>query len=232
MVKVLVIEDSPRLLRSLERGLAADGFTVDSASSGGDAMSRLSTNDYDVVVLDLGLPDMDGAEILRRLRACPAGPAVLILSARDTPADRVEGLQLGADDYLIKPFHFPELIARLQALARRRFDQRSPTFVLGRLRIDSPSRTVTANGEEVPLTMSEYTILECLLLRRGQVCSKEWLFDRLVNSDKDTTSNVVEVHVSSLRRKLREAGVEELIVTRRGHGYLVARAGEGEPDGD
>ena len=220
-MKLLVVEDSPRLRSTLEKGLRSEGFVVDSAGDGEEALLRCATMTYDAIVLDIMLPKVSGLDVLRRIRREDSSPPVLILSARDQTPHRIEGLQLGADDYLVKPFDFGELCARVRALIRRRYERRSPELRVGDLVIDTAARTVRISGETLDLTPSEYAVLECLAMRRGRVTGKAWLLDQLVGSDSDTASNVVEVYVSSLRRKLRAAGAQDPIRTRRGQGYLI-----------
>jgi DNA-binding response OmpR family regulator len=165
------------------------------------------------------LPKIPGIEVLRRVRAKGSDVHVLILSARDQVEDRIEGLQLGADDYLIKPFSFDELCARLQALIRRRYQSKSPHISLGTVEVDISAKSVHHHGALVPLTPSEYSVLELLLLRRGRVTSQRQIIEHIYHSDEEISSNVIEVLVSGIRRKLRdEAG---LLETRRGFGYVI-----------
>jgi two-component system copper resistance phosphate regulon response regulator CusR len=220
-VKVLVVEDSERLARSLQRGLGKLGYAVDLAASGDDGLAFAETYDYDVVVLDLMLPGLPGLEVLRRLRAGGRGAHVLILSARDRVEDRVKGLQLGADDYLVKPFAFDELSARIQALVRRRYQARRPVIRLGSLEIDTTGRRVLRNGEAVHLTPGEYRLLEFLAYQPGRPFSQEQLLEHLRPSDADVSSNVIEVLVSGLRRKIHARGEPPVVRTRRGFGYFV-----------
>lgn len=220
-MKLLIVEDSPKLLRSLEHGLTRLGWAADLARDGEQAMSRLATGAYDVIVLDLMLPGIGGLEVLRRLRDRGIDAHVLILSAKDRVDDRVEGLKLGADDYLAKPFAFEELEARLQALTRRRFNSKSPRITMGDLEIDCAGRTVRRRGEPIHLTPSEFSLLELLARRRGHVLSQDRLLEHLRSSDAPIGSNVVEVLVSSLRRKIHEPGADPIVKTRRGFGYVI-----------
>ena len=220
-MKLLVVEDSPRLLRSLEHGLSRLGWAVDVAPDGEQALSRLRVNDYELIVLDLMLPGVSGLEVLRRLRADGCDAHVLILSAKDGVEDRVQGLRLGADDYLTKPFAFDELEARLQSLMRRRSDQKAPALRVGPLVVDTSRRRVERDGAVVHLTPSEYSLLEHLARHRGQTFSQAQLLDHLRSSDADVSSNVVEVLVSSLRRKIHRPDEEPIVRTRRGFGYVV-----------
>jgi two-component system copper resistance phosphate regulon response regulator CusR len=218
-LRVLVIEDSERLRRSLSQGLRQVGYAVDAAADGAEGLGFLESYDYDAVVLDLMLPKVSGIEVLRRIRAKGSEIHVLILSARDQVKDRVEGLQLGADDYLVKPFSFDELCARLQALIRRRYQSKSPHISLGTVEVDFSGKSVHHDGELVPLTPSEYSVLELLLMRRGRVTSQRQIIEHIYHSDEDISSNVIEVLISGIRRKLgEESGILE---TRRGFGYVI-----------
>ncbi len=220
-MKVLVVEDSDRLRRSLGEGLTKAGFTVDLAADGPEGWDFLASYDYDAVVLDLMLPGMSGLEVLRRARDHGNDAHVLILSAKDQVADRIRGLEIGADDYLVKPFDFGELCARLQALVRRRYQQKNPKIEVGPLVIDTARRQVERGGEPVHLTPSEYAVLELLAMRSGQVYSQSQLLDHLYRSEAEVSSNVIEVLISGLRKKIHQPGRPPIILTRRGHGYLI-----------
>jgi DNA-binding response OmpR family regulator len=220
-VKVLLVEDSERLSRSLRQGLHKLGFAVDLAADGSDGLALAETYPYDVIVLDLMLPGVPGLEVLRRLRANGSGASILILSARDRVEDRVKGLQLGADDYLVKPFAFDELCARIQALVRRRHQVKSPIIRVGPLEIDTTRRQVSRGGAPVRLTPGEYRLLEFLAYRPGHVFSPDQLLEHLHRSDADVSENAVEVLVSGLRRKIHVAGEPPVLRTRRGFGYFV-----------
>ena len=233
-MKVLLVEDSESLQRSLGAGLGRSGFVLDQARDGYEAQAFLQAGGYDVVVLDLMIPGIDGFELLARLRRRGDATFVLILSARDRIEDRVRGLDLGADDYLVKPFAFDELVSRLRALARR---ERVPgqggdkTLRHGALVLDTVARSVSWEGQVLALTPSELTLLEVLLRRPDQVFTHDQLIDRVYPSERAVTRNALEAHVSTLRRKLRAAGAPSLIETRRGFGYLVP-SGSGETVGD
>jgi DNA-binding response OmpR family regulator len=220
-VKVLVVEDSERLRRSLGQGLRRLGHAVDLAPDGEEGLMFAETYEYDVIVLDLMLPRLTGLEVLRRLRARGSGAHVLILSARDRVEDRVTGLVTGADDYLVKPFAFDELCARIQALVRRRHQAKSPILRLGSIEIDTARRRVSRGGDPLHLTPSEYALLELLAYQRGRVFSQEQLLDHLHRSDADVSSNVVEVLVSGLRKKIHVRDEPPILRTRRGFGYFV-----------
>ena len=220
-MKILLIDDSPRLLRSLSQGLKKLGYAVDLASDGEQGLDLAETYAYHVIVLDLMLPGVPGLEVLRRLRTRGNGAHILILSARDRVEDRVKGLQLGADDYLVKPFAFDELCARIQALVRRRHESKSPVIRLGPLTIDTALREVSRDGGVLHLTPSEYALLELLAYRRGNVFSQEQLIEHLRRSDSEVSSNLIEVLVSGLRKRIHAPGEPPILRTRRGFGYYV-----------
>ena len=221
-MKILVIEDSERLRRSLTTGLSRSGFAVDTAGDGEEGLEFLASYDYDAVVLDLLLPKVPGLEVLQTLRERGSDVHVLILSAKDQVEDRVRGLELGADDYLIKPFDFDELCARLQALIRRTYRSKSPRLQLDDgVEIDTTGKKVWRAGTEVHLTPSEYSVLEHLTLRRGRVTSKDQLVEHLYHSENDVGSNVIEVIVSNLRKKIHRPGGPPIVRTRRGFGYVI-----------
>ena len=222
-MKVLVVEDSERLRRALGEGLRRCGFVVDLTRDGREGLDYASAAEYDVIVLDIMMPRLDGLSLLKQLRTAHNQAQVLILSAKDLIEDRVQGLELGADDYLVKPFAFEELVARIKSLGRRKHDLKAPEIEIGPLVVDSTKRQVKikGNGQELNLTPAEYNLLEYLSVRRGRVIPKGQLRDWLSNADSEAVSNVVEVLVSNLRKKLVAAGAEKIIKTRRGFGYYV-----------
>jgi DNA-binding response OmpR family regulator len=220
-VRVLLIEDSARLRRSLGEGLRRSGYAVDSAGDGEEGLWYATENAYDVILLDLMLPGLDGLSLLRTLRERGVRTHVLILSARDQVESRVEGLNLGADDYLVKPFSFDELLARIGALLRRSYQEKSPKVRLGSLEVDMNARRATVEGNPVPLSAAEFNLLQLLLLRRGEVLSRQDLGEHLYPFESEISSNVIDVFVCSLRKKLGRSGAGSLIRTRRGHGYLI-----------
>ena len=215
-MRVLIVEDEPRLLRNLTVVLREEGYAVDTAENGIDGLYKAENYPYDAVVLDVMLPQLDGWELLARLRKSRQTP-VLMLTSLDASPDRVRGLDLGADDYLPKPFDLPELLARLRAVIRRAAGQGQSSIALGVVSIDTRSRTVARAGEEVILTAREFSILEYLALHRGKVVTRTELWDHLFDESDDSLSNAIDVHVSAIRRKLGH----ELIVTRRGQGYCI-----------
>src|SRR5213083_1812120 len=215
-MRILVVEDEPRLLRNLAKALREEGYAVDTSESGDEGLYKAESYDYDAVVLDVMLPRLDGWELLQRLRKEKQTP-VLMLTARDAPKDRVRGLDGGADDYLVKLFDLPELFARLRALIRRSAGQARSALELGDVAIDTRARSVTRAGQPVTLTAREYAILEYLALHRGAVVTRTALYEHLFDESDDTLSNLVDVHVFSIRKKLRQ----DLITTRRGQGYCI-----------
>ncbi len=224
-MKVLLVEDYEPIRTSVARGLREAGFAVDATGDGEEGLWYARSGEYDVVVLDLMLPNVDGLTILRRMRAHENPARILILTARDTVADRVQGLDLGADDYLVKPFAFEELLARVRALLRRRYEARSPVLHVGDLEIDTSTRTVRRAGRPVDLTAREYAILELLALRAGQVVTRAEMWEHLYGFDAEPDSNVIDVYIARLRRRLERGKRGRLIHTRRGLGYVL-----GEPE--
>lgn len=221
-MKILLVEDSQRLREALERGLRASGFAVDGAADGVEATGFLASYDYDQVVLDLGLPRLDGFGVLRALPTGGARPRVLILSARDQVSDRVEALNAGADDYLVKPFAFDELLARLHALARRPMEMQADVLECAGVRLDAQARRAEANGVVLNLTPREFALLELLLRHHGKVFTRTTILERIAGSNSDASDRSIEVVVFNLRHKLADAGCIDLIETRRGAGYLIA----------
>ena len=224
-MKLLLVEDSHRLQRSLGAGLRNSGYVLDQAFDGDQAWAFLRDSDYDIVVLDLMIPGIDGLTLLSRLRQAGNTCQVIILSARDATEDRITGLDAGADDYLVKPFSFDELLSRLRALGRRtRTTETSlnSTLQLNGVDVDLNERIVTFDGQQIVLTPSEFNILALLAQRRGQLFTHDQLIDRLYDATSDVTRNAIEAHVSALRRKLRAAGAPALVENRRGFGYFIA----------
>lgn len=221
-MRVLVVEDEPELLAVVAKALREEGHAVDEAADGELGLYKATTWDYDVIVLDLMLPKLDGFEVLSRLRRTHRTP-VLVLTARDAVADRIRGLDDGADDYLVKPFDLAELIARVRALIRRSAGVATSRLQIGRVSIDTRRRSVALAGDEVELTAREYSILELLALRRGEIVTKTQIYEHVFDENDNTLSNLIEVHVSNIRKKLGK----DLIVTRRGQGYTIEE-GNGE----
>ncbi len=221
-MRVLVVEDQAELAGLLRRALAASGFAADAADGLAAAEDHLGVAAYDAMVLDLGLPDGDGLGLLRRLRRRGASLPVLILTARDAAEDRVGGLDAGADDYVVKPFHMPELIARLRALLRRPQAALGVRLALGNLTLDSVGRGVEVAERAMPLSVRETALLEMLLRRQGGVVTRAVIEQGLYSFDDGIGSNAMEVLVHRLRRKLAEAGASPVLHTVRGVGYMIA----------
>jgi two-component system OmpR family response regulator len=215
-MRVLVIEDEPDLLSALAQSLREAGYAVDCAEEGREGLFKASSGGYDAVVLDLMLPGLDGWTLLRELRKSQTVP-VLVLTARDALPDRVRGLDAGADDYLTKPFQLAELLARLRALIRRAAGKASPRIAMGELEIDTAARVVWKDGEAVALTPREYALVEFLAMHKGKLVTRTMIYDHLFDEEDDSMSNLVDVHVSNVRKKLGK----EFITTRRGEGYLI-----------
>lgn len=217
-MRVLLVEDEPDLASTIAQALRESGYAVDVATDGQQALEKATLWEYDALVLDLMLPKLSGLEVLRRVRA-ERGTPVLILSARDTLADRVSGLDLGADDYLVKPFSLTELLARLRALIRRAAGQSQSVVMLESLglEVDLAKRRTVRDGVIVPLTAREFALVAYLVLHRGKVVSRTELYDHLFDEEDDTLSNLLDVHVSHIRKKLGS----ETIVTHRGQGYSI-----------
>ncbi|CAN5754928.1 response regulator transcription factor [soil metagenome] len=217
-MRALVVEDYPPIRDAVRDGLVEAGYAVDVAGNGEEGLWFAEQNAYDVVILDVMLPKLDGHEVLRRLRRRGSKVAVLLLTAKDTVADRVTGLDLGADDYLVKPFAFAELLARVRALVRRRYDTKDPTIRIADLEIDTAARAVRRGPMPIVLSAREYGLLEYLALRAGQLVTRTEIWEHVYDFHSDAQSNVVDVYVGYLRKKL---GLPQLIHTRRGQGYVL-----------
>ncbi len=215
-MRLLIIEDDPLLLHSLSEGLREEQYAVDAAADGNEGLSKALSTDYDALVLDGMLPGIDGWELLRLLRREKNTP-VLMLTARDAVPDRIRGLDAGADDYLTKPFDFEELLARLRALIRRSSGQGSSLLEIDGIVIDTAARLVRSEDGTVPLTPREYGLVEYLALHRGSVVTRTELYEHLFDENDDTLSNLLDVHISNVRKKLGAS----FISTRRGHGYCI-----------
>jgi two-component system, OmpR family, response regulator len=216
-MRLLVVEDEDDLRESLEQVLREEGYAVDAAADGDEGWFKADAWNYDAILLDVMLPVIDGWEILRRLRAAKKKTPVLMLTARDAIGDRIKGLDLGGDDYLVKPFDLNELLARVRALIRRSAGEASPVLEMGPVKLDTAARVVFENGELVDLTAREYALVEMLAMHRGRVVSRSQLYDHLFSEEDHSLSNLLDVHVCNVRKKLKT----ELIHTRRGHGYII-----------
>jgi two-component system OmpR family response regulator len=215
-MRILVVEDEPDMQFVVAAALREEGYAVDTADDGEEGLFKATTSEYDLVALDVMLPRMDGWTVLKRLRTERQTP-VLMLTARDQITDRVRGLDGGADDYLVKPFELAEFLARVRALIRRSAGQSQPVIEIGDIRIDLAPKAVTRQGEPVALTAKEYSLIEFLAIHRGELVTRTRLYDHLFDETDDSLSNLIDVYISNLRRKLGH----ELIVTRRGQGYLI-----------
>lgn len=225
-MRLLVVEDEKALCESIAKGLRLDGYEVDTAFDGEEAMEIISTDSYDLIILDLNLPGMDGLDILKNMRASDNETNVLILSARGGLNDKIEGLDSGANDYLCKPFHFEELEARVRSLTRRRTVQNNIVLECGEISLNTKTRTAFAKGEEIALTRKELAILEYLILHQGRPVSQEELIEHVWDSSVDSFSNSIRVHISALRKKIRTALGEDPITNRVGQGYVIGGDGE------
>lgn len=222
-MKVLVVEDVAPLAKALVQGLTEEGFAVDLSANGEDALHQAMEVCYDVIILDRMLPKLDGLEVLRRLRAAGRSVKILLLTALGEVHDRVDGLDAGADDYLVKPFAFPELVARVRALGRREYGHVRNTVQVGELVLDLAARGAAVRGQALDLTAREYGLLELLALQAGRTLSRSAITEALYAEDEDKDSNVIDVFVARLRRKLSAAGLPgaRFIQTRRGEGYRL-----------
>ena len=215
-MRILIVEDEPDLRRSLAQALREEGYAVDTAGDGDDGLYKAESWEYDAILLDVMLPKMDGWQVLRRLRQTKRTP-VLMLTARDRTVDRVKGLDTGADDYVVKPFDLPELLARMRALIRRTTHQTKSCIEIGEVLLDLAGRTLSRDGVLIPLTAREYALVEFLALHRGEVISRTMLYEHLFDENDATLSNLLDVHVSNVRRKVGH----DFIATRRGQGYCI-----------
>src|SRR5215212_3490148 len=221
MARLLLVEDELKLGVTLEEGLDRAQYTVDLARDGQEALDFVHVGAYDVIILDVMLPKISGFEVCRRLRADNVRTPILMLTARDAVTDRIEGLDSGADDYLVKPFAFGELLARIRALLRREAPTREATLRVGDLTLDPAAQRIDWQERRVDLTAREYRILETLMRRPGWIVSRDALIENVWGFDFTDTSNLVEVYIGRIRRKLAESGAPALIQTVRGAGYLM-----------
>lgn len=222
-MRILVVEDEKRIADFLSRGLESGGYTVDVAGDGATALEMVHATEFDLIILDLGLPDMDGMAVLKKIRTRKTSPPVLILSARDAVDDRVKGLETGADDYLVKPFAYVELLARVRVLLRR--GQPTPERLqVGDLALDCIRRKVTRGGENVELAPKEFSILEYLMRNRGRPLSRTMIVEHVWDMDYDGLTNIVDVYIRHLRSKIDEKWPDKMIQTVRGIGYMLDSA--------
>ena len=224
-MRILLVEDDPQMARIIRRGLTENAYAVDAVSTGEDALYRAGIGDYDAIVLDILIPPPDGLEVCRRLRADGSDVKILMLTARDAIGDRVGGLDAGADDYLVKPFQFDELLARLRALFRRGRTTHAPVLTVGALELDTRSHRVRFEGSSVPLTTKEYALLEYLARNAGRIIGRAEIAEHVWDDEFDPFSNLIEVYVNRLRRNIERVSHRKLIHTVRGAGYMLEDAG-------
>ncbi len=220
-MRILLVEDSVRLQTYVGKGMRMAGCAVDIAPDGEEGLYLALENDYDVVILDLMLPKLDGISVLQRMRQKNCRTHVLLLTAKDTVADKVHGLAQGADNYLVKPFAFDELLARVQALSRRKYGTKNTRIAVGQLTIDTVRRTAMRDGALIDLRPREYALLELLVFRRGEVISRTEIEKHIYDDQADPLSNVVDSAICTLRKKIDVPGPPSIIQTRRGMGYML-----------
>jgi len=220
-MRILLIEDYEPLRKSVAQGLREGGYAVDATGDGAEGLWYTESGDYDVIILDLMLPGLDGLSILKKLRERGSPAHVLILTARDTVKDRVHGLNLGADDYLVKPFSFEELLARVAALIRRKYEAKNPLIRVADLEIDTRTRQVSRAGARIRLSARVFALLEYLAMRPGQVVTRTQIWEHVYDFAADPNSNVIDVYITHLRKKIEMENFPRLIHTRRGVGYVL-----------
>lgn len=220
-MRILIVEDELTLSQQIQDFFSKKGFAVDVASTGHDGYYLAKEYPIDIAIVDIGLPDFSGIELISKLRKDDINIPVLLLTARSRWQDKVEGLEAGADDYLAKPFHFEELLARINALLRRSQGKAHPVLTYGNIKLDSLSQDVTVDDSNIELTAFEYKVLEYLLFRKGEVVSKSVLTEHIYDEDFDRDSNVIEVFIGRLRKKIDPQGLTKPIETMRGRGYRI-----------
>ena len=220
-MRILITEDEKDLAQALARGLRKQGYAADIAYDGEEALVLAEVNDYDLIILDLNLPKIDGVEVCRRIRASDSPTGILMLTARSSLDDRVNGLDQGADDYLVKPFHFPELLARVRAILRREGEPRHTILRSGDLVLDPNVQKAYFRREEIRLTTKEFAVLEYLMRNVGRIVSQEELLEHVWNEDANLFTQTVKVHIKNIRKKLSAAGAYDLITTVKGRGYML-----------
>ena len=230
-MRILLVEDDPGVRRFVVKGLREQAYAVDTAVTGEEALYQAEINEYDLVILDIMIPGPDGFEVCRRLRSSGRGMPILMLTARDAVEDRVSGLDRGADDYLTKPFEFRELLARLRALLRRSTELHPPRLSVGELVLDTAAQNATRGGEAIALTHKEYALLEYLVRNAGRVVSRAEIAEHVWDESFDPFSNLIEVYINRLRRKIDPDGHSGLLQTRRGAGYILKSGEDAEARG-
>lgn len=225
-MKLLIVEDEPDLSNALKKGFQREGYALDQAFDGEEGLGLFEINEYDLIILDLGLPKMDGLQVLKAIRKNNKAQRIIILSARGDIESKIEGLDLGANDYLPKPFDFKELKARVRSLLNRSFIQESSRIHFGALSLDTAVKALFARGKRIDMTSREYAITEYLILNRQRVISAEELIEHVWASDDGLFSASLKVHMSNIRKKLRTACGYEALVNKRGLGYQIAKEEE------
>lgn len=220
-MRILIIEDEAELCTSVANGLKLDGYETDTASDGDEGLEKLFANSYDLVLLDLNLPEMDGMDVLREFRKEDQNTPVLILSARIDLSDKIQGLDEGANDYLTKPFHFEELEARIRSLTRRNFVQKDTVLKFDRMIFDTKSRKASVDSDDIVLTRKETGILEYMMLHQGRIISQEELIEHVWDTNANEFSGSVRVHISSLRKKIKEKLGYDPVKNKIGQGYVM-----------
>lgn len=220
-MRVLVVEDQQLIGKAIQKGLTEEDFSVDWVTSKIEGLHLIDEFEYDTLILDIMLPDGSGIEILNALRKKNSRTPVLILSAKDAIEDKTHGYMSGTDDYMTKPFSFEELLLRVRALVRRKYQIYTPTLEHGALKLDPVARTATVNGAPLSLTAKELSILELFLMRRSHILSRKTILEHIYSATEDQESNVIDVFINKLRRKLEAAGLGSLIETVRGEGYVI-----------
>ena len=220
-MRILLIEDNKSLVKSLKKGLEEETFAVDIAFDGEEGLYLAETNPYDIIILDIMLPKLDGITLLRTLRRKKIQTHIIILTARDAPDEKVKGLDAGADDYLTKPFHYDELLARLRALLRRQYQKKEPILSIGELKINTQSHQVWRNAQEIILQPKEYAVLEYLAYHQNEIVSRTQLWEHLYDWQDESTSNILDVYINYLRNKIDKDIPNKMIITIRGEGYML-----------
>ena len=220
-MRILVVEDQPLIGKAIKKGLTEEAYAVDWVTTLSDGIHLANEFEYDTLILDLMLPDGSGFELLACLKKSGRRTPIIILTAKDTMKEKIEGFNLGADDYLAKPFVFEELLSRVRALTRRKYQLYSKVLEIGPLKLDPIARTLTANGENVSLTAKEFAVLELFLVRKAHVLSRDKIAEHIYSEESEQGSNVIDVFINKLRRKLESAGARDLIETVRGEGYVI-----------
>lgn len=220
-MRILIVEDEKDLASAIAKGLRKKGYAADVVYDGEEALFMTDVNDYDLVILDLNLPKVDGIEVCRNIRASGSPTGILMLTARSGLDDRIKGLDYGADDYLVKPFHFPELLARVRAVLRRKGEHRDTILRRGDLVIDPNTLNVYFRDSEINLTLKEFSILEYLMRNVGRIVSQEELFEHVWSEDANMLTQSIKVHINNIRKKLFAVGARDIVSTVRGRGYML-----------